>query len=320
MQPQPGARQSSARVAAHAFPVGTTPPAAPSPRAGAPPVATVLTPDERLRVDAAGEGLYHALHRESLADVRRDLRERRVSAVLFSVARCGGGELSQVAAMVREFPRVPAVALLCDVGPGTPHAVLSLGRSGVRTLVDARQPAGWRALRGVLAAEHGLDVARLARERLDREIGQAPDDCRRFFEMLFGNTPRMTTVRALSLSLGVVPSTLMSRFFRARLPAPKRYLAFARLVRAARLFENPGLSVAAIANHLDYSSPQSFGRHVKTLLGLTAVAFRRRYDGEGMLDRFCADLVTPYASILRGFTPLTERPSWLSEVHGKPRT
>ena len=105
----------------------------------------------------------------------------------------------------------------------------------------------------------------------------------------------------------------MSRFFRARLPAPKRYLAFARLVRAARLFENPGLSVAAVANALDYSSPQSFGRHVRTLLRLTAVQFRERYDGEGMLHRFRAELVAPYVAALRRFTPLAVPPGWLGE-------
>ena len=57
----------------------------------------------------------------------------------------------------------------------------------------------------------------------------------------------------------------------------------ARLTHAAQVFENPGLSVANVANHLEYSSPQSFGRHVRTLLSMTALQFRQRYDGEGML-------------------------------------
>ena len=65
----------------------------------------------------------------------------------------------------------------------------------------------------------------------------------------------------------------------------------ARLVRAARLFENPGFSVANVANHLDYSSPQSFGRHVRTIMHMTAVQFRERYDGEGMLQHFRQTLV-----------------------------
>ena len=97
----------------------------------------------------------------------------------------------------------------------------------------------------------------------------------------------------------------MSRFFRAGLPAPKRYLAVARLVRAARLFENPGFSVANIANHLDYSSPQSFGRHVRSVLGLTAVEFRRHYDGAAMLLHFREALVLPYSDALRSLKPLS---------------
>jgi AraC-like DNA-binding protein len=84
----------------------------------------------------------------------------------------------------------------------------------------------------------------------------------------------------------------------------------ARLVRAARLFENSGFSIANVANHLDYSSPQSFGRHVRTLLRMTAGDFRHRYDGMGMFDRFRAELVLPYLSVLRSLRPLTAPPGW----------
>ena len=273
-------------------------------------VATMLTPTERVRVDAAGEGLYRTIHRDSLDDVIRDLKERRADAVLVSVARCRGYDAERVASMVREFPRVPAVALLTQLEAATPQAVLTLGHSGVRTIVDVRQPAGWRELREVLMADHASDIQRLALGQLAADLAGAPEDCWRFFELLFLSAPRTATVRELARRLHVIPSTLMSRFFRARLPAPKRYLALARLTRAARLFENPGLSVANVANHLDYSSPQSFGRHVRTMLRMTAVEFRQRYDGEGMLQRFRDELVIPYLARLRRFTPLTAPPGW----------
>ena len=276
-----------------------------------PPISTVLTPNERLRVDAAGEGVYQALHRESLDDVIRDLKERAVSAVLISVTCCGDREAARMAAVVREFPRIPAVALLTQVGTETPQAVLALGRCGVRRLVDVRQPSGWRELRAVLVADRADDVQRLALGVLATDLVGVPDDCWRFFESIFQATPRISTIRALSRHLGVLPSTLMSRFFRAKLPPPKRYLAMARLTRAAQLFENPGLSVANVANHLDYSSPQSFGRHVRTLLHLTAVQFRERYDGDRMLARFREELVVPYLETLRSFTPLTAPPGWM---------
>jgi AraC-like DNA-binding protein len=96
----------------------------------------------------------------------------------------------------------------------------------------------------------------------------------------------------------------MSRFFRAHLPPPKQYLAMARLVRAARLFENPGFSVANVANHLDYSSPQSFGRHLRTLIKMNPSVFRERFTGSSMLDRFRETLILPYLDTLRVVRPL----------------
>jgi AraC-like DNA-binding protein len=272
---------------------------------GLAPVSTILTPAERVRVDAAGEGLYTALHRDNVDDVIRDLKERHAAAVLVSVTRCGLRDATQVALLVREFPRIPTVALLTDAEPTSQSAVLTLGRSGVQTLVDVRQPSGWRRLRDVLFADQSRDIGRVALAQLSIDLAGAHPDCRRFFEILFSLPGGIGTIRSLSHHLGVVPSTLMSRFFRAKLPAPKRYLAMARLVRAAQLFENPGLSVANVANRLDYSSPQSFGRHVRGLIRLTAVEFRQQYDGEGMLHRFRDELILPYLPTFRDFSPFS---------------
>jgi len=272
------------------------------------PIATMLTPNERIRVDAAGEGSYHAIHRDSVAEVVQDLKSNRVSAVIVSVARCDQGARASVAALVREFPRVPTVALLTQLDRSTPHAMLSLGSTGVRQLVDVRDAEGWRELRSYLLAARGEDIQRQALSQLAIDLAGVSQDCWRFFEALFIAPARVSSVRSLARRLDVLPSTLMSRFFRARLPAPKQYLATARLVRAARLFENPGFSVANVANHLDYSSPQSFGRHVRTLMQMTAVDFRENYDGEGMLQHFRQTLIVPHAAQLRLLRPLT--PSW----------
>lgn len=276
-------------------------------------VATMLLPAERPRVDAAGEGFYRTVHRDSIDDLIGDLRAQRVCAVVVSVTRCGGqDDASRFGRIVREFPRIPAVALLTQFEVGTPRAVLSLGQSGIRALVDVRQPGGWRELREVLMQDRTRDIEKIALAQLSLDLVGAPDDCWKFFETIFQPGLRTTTIRMLSSELRVVPSTLMSRFFRAHLPAPKRYLAMARLTHAARVFENPGLSVANVANHLEYSSPQSFGRHVRTLLSITALEFRQRYDGEGMLHRFREELILPFAPRLRSFSPLTEGLRWLA--------
>ena len=48
------------------------------------PVATVLDPADRNEVDRAGAGLYRTVHRDTVAEVLKDLRVRRLSAVLIS--------------------------------------------------------------------------------------------------------------------------------------------------------------------------------------------------------------------------------------------
>ena len=149
------------------------------------PIATMLTPNERIRVDAAGEGSYQALHRDSVAELVQDLKSNRVSAVLVSVTRCDQRARAGVAALVREFPRVPTVALLTQLDRSTPHAMLSLGSTGVRQLVDVREAEGWRELRNYLLSTRGEDIQRHALGQLAIDLSGVPQDCWRFFEALF---------------------------------------------------------------------------------------------------------------------------------------
>jgi len=285
-----------------------------SKRSNRTPVSTILTPLERSRVDAAAQGLCEALHRESLDEILSDLRQQKANLVLISVTRYGSQNSSRVAAMVREFPRVPTVALLTETQSSTPHATLALGQLGIRTLVDARMPAGWQTLRNILATQGSSDLQRSALNQISLDLPGVSEDCWRFIELLFEPSPKVSTVRQLARHLNILPSTLMSRFFRAKLPAPKRYLSLARLIRAARLFENPGLSVARVANHLDYSSPQSFGRHVRTVMKMSPVKFRSTYDGQGMLQQFRTELILPYADVLCTFRPSSAYPGWIPKV------
>jgi AraC-like DNA-binding protein len=275
------------------------------------PVVTVLDPEERARVDAAGEGLYHTIHRETIADAIQDLKRRRVGAVLLGVVRCGQQLDRRVAAVVREFPTVPTVALL-GAEPPSADALLRLGNAGITRLVDVRVPAGWSQLRRILVSEAMRDADRTALARIREELHPVPEDTWLFFEALFAASERSGTVQALSVRMQLLPSTLMSRFFRARLPAPKRYLAYARLLRAARLFEDAGHSIADVANALDFSSPQSFGRHILTFLGVSAGEFRRTYTASRMLDRFLAELIVPHKDALRRLRALALRPGMRS--------
>src|ERR1041385_3124336 len=239
-------------------------------------VCTVLPPPERPRLDAAGDGCFTTLHTGSFRYALGPPRRKRVDALILSVHTCRTDELPAVARFVREFPAIPAVA------PGSRHdrnateTLLKLGATGVRAAVDCTEPAGWRRLRDLVGHPASPVAARIL-ARVGPALEGVSGDVRAFFEAVARLAPVLSTVRRRGRHLLICSSTLMSRFYRADLPSPKTYLAGMRLVHAAHLFANPGLSVADVAYRLDYSSPQRFGRHLKALLGVTA----RSADGRG---------------------------------------
>jgi AraC-like DNA-binding protein len=265
---------------------------------------TLLAPNERSRFDTFGRGYYRGLHRDSVDQLLRDLRSHVADVIVVSAASLDQKQAVRLGNIVREFPRVPTIAVLSSYSKNTAQTVLTLGRSGVRTVVDIQSPAGWGELHSLLMADTSRLLERAAMAMLGVELSNAPAGCLLFFEAVFRRHGGACTVRQLADNLAVGASTLMSRFYRARLPAPKQYLAVARLTHAARLLENPGASISSVANSLDYSSPQSFGRHLQLFLQLTPRDFRRRYDGDGMLDRFREELIAPYRQLLCSFDPL----------------
>lgn len=266
-------------------------------------VAAVLTPGERQRVDAAGNGIFAVVHRDSVPDAVRVVRERPVDAVLVSVHRCAPDQIAAVGRLVRDFPGIPTVALVSQHNAGATEMLLRLGASGVRQVVDVTVPTGWGQLRQVVGQPATRAVARIQGPILEA-LGEAPPDARLFVEVMVRLAPETPTVRKLSSRLHVRPSTLMSRFSRAGLPSPKNYLAAVRLLHAAHLFEAGGLSVADVSYRLEYSSPQSFGRHLRTMLGITSSEFRQRFPFPLALDRFIALMLMPYRTTWREFHPL----------------
>src|SRR5207237_1199203 len=82
-------------------------------------------------------------------------------------------------------------------------------------------------------------------------------------------SPSPSTLRLVARHHLIRPITLTAHFYRESLPSPQTYLPGMRLVQAAYLFGNPGLSISDVAYRLDYSSSQSLGRNFKAMLGDT---------------------------------------------------
>jgi AraC-like DNA-binding protein len=218
--------------------------------------------------------------------------------------------LGVVSSLVAGFPAVATIAVMSGPDPAASAKLLELGACGVRRLVDLNHREGWYELRELVAQPTSPAVA-IILGMVIPALGDVPADCRRLFEVLARRAPHLTTVRELARELVVRPTTFMSRFFRSGLPSPKRYLAMMRLVHAAALLELNGLSVADAAYRLDYSSPQSFGRHVRGALGLTAGEFRRRYSVRAAAGAFAERLIVPFRDVLSTFHPLD---NWVAET------
>jgi AraC-like DNA-binding protein len=268
-----------------------------------PTIAAVLEPSERSHVDAASGGHFALVHRDSVREALRLVRERSVDGVLLSLRRCAGDAPALIEQFSRNFPTVPTVALVTRREPGDVEALLRLGATGIRQVVDASVPAGWRRLREVLGTPP-TERARAILLPVIAALSPLPSGSRRFWEELVRGAPHTTTVRDLTKVLAVTPSTFVSRFAREGLPSPKDHLVAVRLCHAAQLFDDGDLSISDVAYRLVYASPQSFGRHMRVVLGITPSEFRTRFPFCAVLSRFLDQFVKPHRDVWQRFDPL----------------
>jgi len=150
------------------------------------------------------------------------------------------------------------------------------------------------------------EVARIIVDAIRQETPSLPPDVHNFFEVLVRRAPDLGSARKLATAFELKPSSLQSRFARAKLPSLKDYLSIVRLVYAAWYFEDRAATCGMVAYRLDYSSPQSMGRHLRARLGLRVSDFR----GLGfdlMLERFLATLIRPFHEGLSTFHPFQKR-------------
>ena len=132
-------------------------------------------------------------------------------------------------------------------------------------------------------------------------LSRAPEDCQRFFSSLF-SLP-LGRAKRVAYDLAINHHTLSSRFCRAGLPGPKRYVAAAMIVRAAERFAAGG-SPDSVAYDVGMSSHQSLHRLLRAQLGVSVAEFRRDWTPARAVDRFRRELVEPYAETLGAFNPL----------------
>ena len=276
-------------------------------------VATVVEPNVRSQVDAAVGEDFIALHANSMGEALRAVREGPVRAVFVSPGCVEREELPRGATVVDGFPGVPTVAVVSRHDPKSSERLLDLGAFGVRKMVDLTAHGGWRYLRDLVSHPSSPTAARIF-SKLMPALGQPTEDCRAVFEALVRLAPGLPNVKMFLARLDINSSTFTSRFHRSKLPSAKHYLSSIRLLYAAAFLELPGLSLSDVAYRLEYSSPQSFGRHVRAFLGTTATEFRARYPFDIALEDFLERLIVPFQHTFSTFHPLEQGVGYLGHT------
>src|SRR2546428_2709035 len=183
-------------------------------------VCTVLPPPERPRLDAAGDGCFTTVHTSSFRDALRAARRKRVDALVLSVHACRGDELPAVARFVREFPAIPAVALVSRHDRNASETLLRLGATGVRSAVDCTEPAGWRRLRDLVGHPASPVAARIL-ARVVPALDEGTGDVRAFFEAVAPLAPVFSTGRRVGRRLPIFSRTRLFPLYLAGPPAPE---------------------------------------------------------------------------------------------------
>ena len=255
------------------------------------------------------------IHLDSVSTAISVARRVPVRAVLLGPASIGPEASPAVAILASICAGGVLIAVIGGWTPTLAERLLAFGSSGIREAVDLSRREGLNRLRTLLAREE-WDLANRIAQTILPSLEPATAEMRFFISHLIRTAPFVSSMKVVASELRVCNSSMSSRFLRAGLPSPKKYLAATRLIYAAGVLEIPGVSAVQAARRLHYSSPQSFGRHVREQLGVSASEFREKYSFEVMANHFATRLVLRHRDTLRWFEPLRRRtPAGQNPIH-----
>ena len=96
-------------------------------------------------------------------------------------------------------------------------------------------------------------------------------------DQLRADLTKTPSIRSLAARAGLSERTFLRRFAEATGTTPQRYLAEARLARAAELLESSEAAIEAIAEASGFGSAALLRHHFHARYGLSPSAFRRRF-------------------------------------------
>lgn len=193
----------------------------------------------------------------------------------------GTGKSRELCADLRslllEFPSATVLAAM-DTDPGRSRDLRTLGEWGVADVICLEEDDTQEALYRRLRAVEGRTLQNLLQRTLPALIsGRA--------RMLVMTAAEVVSVGGkahdLARRLHLSERTVLRWSARAGLPAPRRMMAWMRILLASALLDDPGRSVLSVAHACGYSSDSSLRRATTDFLQAGPSALRR----EGAFER-----------------------------------
>lgn len=185
----------------------------------------------------------------------------------------GNGALARaLRGLLSEYPSTAVLAAM-DVTPARFEDVRTLGRWGVVQIISLDHDDTPFAISQRLRAARGRPLRALLEQVLPPET---PGRARAILEAATDVVTVGEHGSDLAQSLHLSRRTLLRWCQRAGLPAPRRLLAWMRVLLACELLDDPGRTVLSVAQTCGYSSDSGLRRITQKFLGASPTELREK--------------------------------------------
>jgi len=237
----------------------------------------VMHPDDtfRDRVKQAGGTQYlfqEVADWDSLGDAVRDMPAPLVVVDPYTPRNGYKGPSPKLRGLLAEFPSMAVLAAI-EVVPERFDDLRTLGKWGVVQVISIGHDDTPHSISQRLKSARGRPLLALLEQVLPPDT---PGRARAIFEAAVEVVSVGGHGRDLAKSLHLSRRTLLRWSRRAGLPAPRKLLAWMRILLAAELLDDPGRPVLSVAHICGYSSDSGLRRITQKFLSASPSELRRR--------------------------------------------
>ena len=233
-----------------------------------PPAPCIVAYAPRERARALVRGLFSRRHARVIGartadDCLRTFRTSLVDLVLVD-AGVASDPLWEIAALAREFPSTPFVAVVPLRGVDGPTIARCVAMEFVDVLVEGVDDS---AAREMLAPYFFSSRFAAALDQPPPRLSFSTDVQRATWRRIVAHTGRAVRTEELASGLGVTREHLSRRFAANGAPNLKRVIDLVRLIAAAELAKNPGYDIRDVSAVLGFASSSHLSSTAQRVVG-----------------------------------------------------